>query len=111
MTLIWIFYHWPHWPLLHELLFDSKELFETPTTLHTSEDSVLRATVARMRASFESRELNAVRWIPGVRNLSDALTKRNVKMSTKLNALLVNVLWSVDLKGSSVLDRKSWVRL
>lgn len=64
-------------PLRTELLVDSKALLETLTTLLSSHDYRLWATVARMSASFESHELNAIRWIRGVRNLADALTKRN----------------------------------
>lgn len=99
----------PHQPLRHELLVDSKAIFETLTTLHTSEDFRLRATSTRMRASSESRDVNAVRWIPGVRNLADAMTERNGKMSKQLNTMLVDGIWHVYLEGTSVLNSKSWV--
>lgn len=44
----------------------------------------MRATVALMRASFEARELNSVRWVPGIKNVAEALTKRNEEMSKEL---------------------------
>lgn len=69
----------------HHLLIDSKFLFETITTLHQSGDYRLRKIVSRMRESFESGEPNVVRWIPGLANYANALTKRNLEMSPRLN--------------------------
>lgn len=86
----------PTKPLRSKLLTDSKALFETRTTLHTSEDYRLRATVARLRASFESKELNTVQWIPGVRNAADAMMKQNLRISLVLNEMIAAGTWIVD---------------
>lgn len=106
MSLLSLF---PHKPLRTELLVDSKARFETLTTLHSSEDYRLRAIIARMRASFESMGLNAVRWIPGVKNVADALTKRNVKRSQHLIDMVVAGLWNVDVCGGCVLNSETWI--
>lgn len=98
----------PHKPLKHELLVDSKALYETITTLHQPRDYRLRKTVARMRDSFESKELNVVRWIPGIHNFADALTKRGTTISQRLNAMLVFSRWDLDLRISSRLDADEW---
>lgn len=98
----------PDRPLRHELLVDSKALFETLTTLHQGEDYRLRKTVARMRISFESQELNAIRWIPGTSNYADALTKRNAPLWKKLNDMLYSGLWDVNTSHGCVLNSEEW---
>lgn len=74
----------------HKLLIDSKALFETLTTLLQADDYRLRKTVARIRASLESKELNVVRSIAGVVNYADVLTKRNSPLSKKPNDMLAS---------------------
>ena len=64
----------------HELSIDSNALKETITTLHESTEYRLRQTVQRLRNSFEARQLNILRWIPGTENIADALTKRNITL-------------------------------
>lgn len=64
-------------PLIHKNIFDSKALFETLTTLHQTDDYSLLRTVSRIRASFESKKLNIMRWIPAVVNVADAIGKSN----------------------------------
>lgn len=59
-------------PIKHELLLDSKSIFETITSLHRSVDYLLRKVMANMRDSFELGELNAVRYIPSNLNYADA---------------------------------------
>lgn len=98
----------PDRKLKHELLVDSKSLFETITTLHQSGDYRLRKVVARMRDSFESKELNIVCWIPGSRNYGDVLVKRNIPLSRKLNSMLSSGDWNVDLSKSCELDADTW---
>lgn len=83
----------PNRPVKHELLVDSKSLFETITTLHDSREYRLRKTVARMRDSFESSELNVVRWIPGSKNIADALTMHTPNISMELNKWLSSGTW------------------
>lgn len=98
----------PHKPLSHELIIDSKALFETITTLHQTSDYRLRKTVSRMRDSFESKQLNVVRWIPGPSNFADALTKRNIIMFKGLNDMLSHGVGNVDLSEGCRLDSDSW---
>lgn len=71
----------------NELLTDSKCLYDTITTLHEGRDYRLRPTVQRMRNSFDSKELDSMRWIPGTSNPADALTKRNPNTSAMLNEI------------------------
>lgn len=103
-----IFSIFPESPLRHEIMVDSKALFETITTLHQGDDYRLRGTVARMRDLFESQELNSLRWIPGIMNVADALTKRNLKTSALLNQLLADGRWCVDISDSAYLDSETW---
>lgn len=98
----------PHRLLKHEILVDSKALYDTITTLHQPRDYRLRKTVARMRDSFDSKQLNVVRWIPGIHNFADALTKRNAAISRRLNMMLVFGRWDLDLGLSSRLDSDKW---
>lgn len=67
----------PHCHIRHEMIGDFKALFDTITTLHEGREYRRRRTVSRIRNSFESRELDAVRWLPGCWNVSYALTKSN----------------------------------
>ena len=98
----------PGSPFQHELLVDSKSLFETITTLHNSGDYRLRKTVARMRDSFESQELNVLRWIPGTENYADAMTKRNQRLNAKLTRMLQTGLWALDYSHGAKLDSAEW---
>lgn len=80
--------HFPERPLLHTLFVDSKALFETLTMLHQTGKYRLRKTVACIRASFELTDHNFVRWIPGIVNVADALTKQYQPLSMKHNRML-----------------------
>lgn len=81
-------YLFPQKLVRHQLLVDSKSLFETITTLHQTGDYRLRKVVARLRDSFEAKELNSVRWIRDSANYADALPKRNLPLSKRLNDML-----------------------
>jgi hypothetical protein len=72
-----------------ELNVDAKGLYDTLFTLHESRDYRLRPTVSRIRDSFDSHELQVLRWIPGATNLADAL-KRNLDMYAKLNQVAIS---------------------
>lgn len=98
----------PDHPLRHKLIVDSKALFETLTTLHQSDYYRLRKTVARIRSSFESKELNIVRWTPGVVNIADVLTKRNQPLSLKLNGMLCSELLVLNDERGVELDSDTW---
>lgn len=71
----------PNRPLKQKLLVSSKLLFETITTLQQTGDYRLREIVARMADSFETKELNIVRWFLGSSNYGDVLTERNFLLS------------------------------
>ena len=60
-----------------ELVVDSRGLFTCITTLSDQREYRLRRTVARIRESFDSEELNIMRWVKGELNLADAPTKWN----------------------------------
>lgn len=72
------------------LTVDSNGLYSTITTLHEGSDYRLRPTVARIRDSYENGEISTVQWIPGKKNVADALTKRNIGMFKKLNEVMIS---------------------
>lgn len=63
-------------PRRTELLVDQKALLQTLTTLQMQEEYWNRADVAKMRASFESKELIQIRRITGIRNVGHAIKKK-----------------------------------
>ena len=69
------------------LTVDSISLYSTITTLSEGSDYRICPTVARLRDSFENRDISTMQWIPGADNLADALTERNVSMFAKLNKI------------------------
>lgn len=98
----------PHRPVKYQLFIDSKALFETITTLHQTNDYRLRKTVAHIRASFESGELDIVHWLPGTENYADVLTKRNIPLSKRLSELLNTGNCDVQENLGVALDSASW---
>ena len=91
------------------LLVDSRGLFDTLSTLHEGRDYRLRGTVARLRDSFASHEIAGIRWIRGIANLADALTKPNFDMWQRLNKLLcTGVLDSSVFEDSLLVDSQVW---
>lgn len=50
----------PDQKFTHELIVDSKGLFDTVTTLHEGRDYRLRQTVQRIRYSFKAREIDVI---------------------------------------------------
>lgn len=98
----------PFTPLRHDSMVYSKSLFKTITTLHQGDYYRLRVTVARVRSSFESRELNSLLCIPGTVNVADALTNRNVNTSLLVNKFLAEVMWCVNITNSAFLDSGTW---
>lgn len=71
-----------------ELNVDSKGLYDTITTLHEGREFRFRQTVQRIRDSFESEELNVLKWIQGFTNIADALTKHITQTHTTLSHVL-----------------------
>ncbi len=72
------------------LTVDSLGLHATITTVHEGKDYRLRPSVARPRDSFESGEISVIQWIPGQKNIADALTKRNPVMNRALNSICLS---------------------
>lgn len=98
----------PNSQIKHELNVDSKGLWDTITTLHEGREYRLRQTVQRIRNSFESKELNVVRWIPGRDTLSDALKKRNPTMWKRLNDLCSGGVMAMELCSKHTVDKDTW---
>ena len=78
----------PDFKLPLTIVLDSLGLHATITTLHEGKDYRLRPTVARIRDSYESKEINEIIWIPGTKNIADALTKRNIVIQKTLGSIL-----------------------
>lgn len=72
-----------------QLITDSFGLYGTVTTLRDGKDYRPRPTVSRIRYSFESGELQSVRWIPESKNIADSLTKYNHNSRYLLNEVMV----------------------
>lgn len=92
----------------HVLSIDSKGLYDTITTLHEGREYRLRQTVQRIRDSFESGELDTLRWVQGIVNIADALTKRNTTMHRMLNRIAVNGKLELPTHKSFELHSKEW---
>jgi hypothetical protein len=75
--------------VLFELTLDSRGTLDTMATLHEGGDFRLRPTICRLRDAFSSGEINIMRWAPGLKNIADALTKRNYAMFSLLNNICV----------------------
>ena len=98
----------PHAKIKHELFVDSKCLFDTITTLHDSSEYRLRPTVQRIRNSFESNELECMRWIAGTLNVADALTKRSPTLITTLNDICSGGYLTIDINSGYSVDSAAW---
>lgn len=92
----------------HELCVDSRALFDTVTTLHESKEFRLRPTVTRIRDSFESGELDTLRWVAGIDNVADTLTKANLTLFGKLNNVLASGVWSISMNRTTALNSEEW---
>lgn len=73
----------------HIMHVDSKELFDTITTLHESREYRFRQTVQKIRDSFESNTIDALRWIQAKDYIADALTKHNLSIHKRFNRIAV----------------------
>ena len=93
----------------HVLLVDSKGLYDTITTLHEGKEYRLLQTVQRRRDSFESRDMDVLRWIPGSVNISDALTKRNPTSHRLMNRICSSGILELPHHRSLELDSSEWV--
>lgn len=92
----------------NELFTDSRCLYDTITTLHEGKDFRLRPTVQRLRNSFDSRELDFMKWIPGTINPADALTKRNPETTKLLNEMTSTGVVCIDIHSGYSLNSQTW---
>jgi len=83
------------------LTVDSFGLYSTISTLHEGRDYRLRPTVARLRDSFESKDISTLQWVPGAVNIADALTKVNPVMFLKLNNIMKSGFLSNEILSKS----------
>lgn len=93
----------------HLIMVDSKALYDTITTLHEGKEYRLRQTVQRLRDSFESREMDVLRWVPGCVNIADALTKRNPFTRRLMSKVCSTGRLSLPTHRSLELDSSEWV--
>lgn len=93
----------------HVLNIDSKGLYDTITTLHEGREYRLRQTVQRIRDSFESGELDTLKWVQGIANIADALTKRNTTMHRTLNRIASTGRLVLPTHNSFELNSAEWV--
>lgn len=93
----------------HVLQVDSKGLYDTITTLHEGGEYRLRQTVQRIRDSFETQDINVLRWVQSRANIADALTKRNLESHRLLNKILRTGYLSLPPHKSFELDSKYWI--
>lgn len=98
----------PHLPCIHQLRTDSKALFDTITTLHECREYRLRQTVQQIRDSFETKELNQIRWIQGHANVADALTKYNPVMHRLMNDVYSSGLLLLPNHHCHEVDSATW---
>lgn len=75
--------------VLSVLTVELHGLQQTITTLHDGTDYCLRQTVSRIRKSFECGYISAIKWIPSVQNIANALRKSNPCSHELLNKALV----------------------
>lgn len=93
---------------IHQMVVDSKGFFETLTTLHEEKDYRLRQTVQRIRNSFQSGEMDSLKWNQGRANIADALTKYNLVMHKMLNRFMYSESFEISAYLSFEIDSASW---
>jgi hypothetical protein len=86
-----------------------EQTLDTLSTLHEGIDFRLRPTACRLRDAFSSGEINIMRWAPGLKNITDALTTRNYAMFSLLNAICVTSILPRHMFELEVkYDSKTW---
>lgn len=93
---------------MHILHVDSRGLFDTISTLHDGKEYRLRQTVQRIRDSFESGDIDILRWIPTGMNIADTLTKRCTSIQRKFNQSCANGHLTIDNDKIRQLHSKEW---
>jgi hypothetical protein len=95
--------------VLFELTLDSRGTLDTMATLHEARDFRLRPTVCRLRDAFSPGKINTMRWAPGLKNIADALTKRNYVMCSLGNNICVTSILPHHMFEREVKhDSKAW---
>jgi len=92
----------------HILHVNSRGLFDTITTLHEGREYRLRQTVQRIRDSFESGDLDSLRWVQGKANIADAMTKKDLQLSKVLNRMSCSGILELPNHRSLSLDSSTW---
>ena len=95
-----------HVPL--HLYTDSKSLYDSLTTLNATSEKRLLIDLALLRESYETREIDAVYWIPGTQNPADSLTKWNA--CGALNSLLEQNILNVSPNAWIERPRPKWAK-
>lgn len=66
--------------LRNELNVDSMGLHATISTLHEGNEYRLQQSFPRIRDTFEGADIDILRWIPGVLDITDCLIKYNIML-------------------------------
>ena len=93
----------------HMLLVDSKGLYDTISTLHEGREYRLRQTVQSIRDSFESQDIDLLRWVQGHANVADALTKFDLNSFALLNRIARSGRLRIPKHDHVQLDSAIWV--
>jgi hypothetical protein len=80
------------------IFVDSNSLYSTLQTLQQNKDFRLRKIVTRIRNTYEEGLIFDLRWIPGILNLADCLTKRKDSVAGDLNSVLLKNTFSMQLQ-------------
>lgn len=92
----------------HVLVADSKGLFDTITTLHDGLEYRLRQTGQRIRDSFESHDIDVLRWVQGPAKIADAMTKRSTHSHRLLNRVMSTGILSLPQHKHFELESENW---
>lgn len=98
----------PNIKIRHELIVDSKGLYDTISTLHEGRDYRLKQTVQRIRDSFENQDIDTLKWVQGKCNIADALTKRNPEIHRLLNRIATSGRLKLPSHQEFSLDSERW---
>lgn len=92
----------------HTLVKDSEGLYNTITELHAEKGYRPRQTFQRIRGSFESGEINRLKWVPGYSNPADGLTKGNSLAHEMISCKLELCTLSISRHNRYELNGHTW---
>lgn len=72
----------------HILTVDANGFHDNISTLHEGREYRLKQTVQRIRDSFESGDVDILRWEQGCANIANAVTKRNMNKHRLQNRII-----------------------